>query len=46
MGLDIGLIVLLPALLISATTVLLAARQEHELEQRQQAQATSCNKPI
>lgn len=46
MGPDLGLTILLPALLISAVTVLLSAREEHNLEERRQPQATSCSKPI
>ena len=46
MGPDLGLSILLPALLISAVTVLFSAKQERELEQQQRAQATSCNNPI
>ncbi|MEY3749796.1 MAG: hypothetical protein RLZZ186_215 [Cyanobacteriota bacterium] len=46
MGPDLGLAILLPALLFSAATVLLSARQEQEIEQRQQAQASNCSSPI
>ena len=46
MGPDLGLSILLPALLISAVTVMLSAMQERELEQQHRAQATSCSNPI
>ena len=46
MGPDLGLTILLPALLFSAATVLLSARQEQEIAQRQQTQATNWSNPI
>jgi hypothetical protein len=46
MGPDFGLSILLPAALISLVTILCSAREEQELEQRHQAQASSCSKPI
>ncbi|MEY3545350.1 MAG: hypothetical protein RLZZ106_1065 [Cyanobacteriota bacterium] len=46
MGPDLGLGIFLPALLISAITVMLSAKQERELQQKQRPQASSCNNPI
>ena len=46
MGPDFGLAILLPAALFSLVTIACSARQEHEIEQRQRAQATSCSNPI
>jgi hypothetical protein len=46
MGPDLGLSISLPALLISAITVMLSAKEERALQQQQRAQATNCNNPI
>ena len=46
MGPELGLILLLPAALFSLVTIGCSARQEHEIEQRRLAQATSCSNPI
>jgi len=46
MGPDLGLSILLPAALISLVTIVCSARQEHELQQRQRAQASNCSNPI
>jgi hypothetical protein len=46
MGPDLGLSIFLPALLISAITVMLSAKEERELNQQQRAQATNCRSPI
>lgn len=46
MGPDLGLSIFLPALLISAITVMLSAKQERELEIQQRAQASNCSNPI
>jgi hypothetical protein len=46
MGPGLGLSIFLPALLISAITVMLSAKEERELHQQQRAQATNCRSPI
>ena len=46
MGPDLGLSIFLPALLISAISVMLSAKEEQALQQQQRAQATNCNNPI